>query len=139
MPLLKTSDRDLVRIDLPENGEWIEVKRALGKDDEREIQRRLLTGQLIRQGEPLREFDAGAAIDMGTFATLEVACKRWSFKEALTAANLRALDDASLAVIIERLNELYPAPLTEDEAKNSSGAGAPQSLAVVQSQNDLAG
>ena len=50
MPLRKTSDADLVRIDLTTPGEWVEVKRRLGVDDERNVVRRMLRGQRIAPG-----------------------------------------------------------------------------------------
>lgn len=129
MPLIRTSNTDLVRIELPAADEWVEVKRALGKDDERTVQFRLLSGNQV---DPARlkaiaadpKLDMGALVDAATFATLEVAIKRWSFEEPVTPENIRALDDDSLEVIKQRLNELYPGPRTDDERKNSSGGGA---------------
>lgn len=123
MPLLKTSDRDLVRIDLPTPGEWVEVKARLGRDDEREIQRRMLRGQNVKPGEVPEAFDLGLILDAATFCTLEVAIKAWSFSEPVTAENLRALDDASIDAINRRLNELYPEQRTEAAKNGSSGSG----------------
>lgn len=124
MPLLKTSDRELVRIDLPTPGEWVEVKAKLGRDDERAIQRRMFAGQMLKPGEGVDALDAGLLLDAATFATLEVAIKAWSFSEPVTPDNLRALDDASVETITNRLNELYPQPRTDDEKNASSGSGA---------------
>lgn len=133
MPLNLTSDADLERIDLPAQGEWVSVKRKLGKDDEREITRRTLAGQMVSRAELTHiadfEFDLGVAVDSATFATLEVAIKEWSFPEEITARNIRALDDASLSAIKTKLEELYPGPRSDDDRKNSSGNGAPPSSA----------
>ncbi len=118
MPLLKTSDRDRVRIDLPTPGEWVEVKAKLGRDDERAIQIRMFSGQKLKPGAGVDELD-----DAATSSTLEVAIKEWSFTEPLTAENLRALDDASLEAINSFLNELYPKPRTDDEKNGSGGSG----------------
>lgn len=134
MPLIRTSNTDLVRIDLPAAGEWVEVKRALGKDDERAVQARLLSGNRVDPAKLAAiaadvTLDMGALVDAANFATLEVAIKRWSFEEPVTPENIRALDDDSLEVIKQRLNELYPGPRTDDESKNSPGGGPTTSSA----------
>ena len=110
----------LERIDLPTPGEWVEVKRALGVNERRAIRNRLASSFRITVAGEMGDVDAGAAIDLATFSTMEIAIKRWSFAEPVTAANLRALDDESVAAITARLNELYPEPRSDDEAKNSS-------------------
>lgn len=125
MPLHKYSNSDLVRIDLPAEGEWVEVKRKLGRDDERAIARKLLAGQAAGTlAEGLEGADAGALYDAAVFSTLEVAIKRWSFcdengkPEPVTPSNIRALDDESLECINTRLDELYPKARSEEEQKN---------------------
>lgn len=118
MPLVKGNTKAVVRIELPADGEWVEVKEKLGNDDERAIRARMLTGQRVIPGEPVREIDAGAYYDFAVFATMEVAVVRWSFKEPVSPSNIRALDQASIDCIAERLDELYPAPLTEEQGKN---------------------
>lgn len=116
MPLLKTSNTDLVRIDLPAEGEWVKVKAALGRDDEREIARRVQSAARLNPVTfEAESVDAGALLDTAKFAALEVSIRAWSFREPVTAANLRALDDASVDCIVARLNELYPPKLTDDE------------------------
>lgn len=139
MPLQKTDDRDLEHIDLPAEGEWVEVKRRLGKDDEREITRRMLLGQKVTPGQALDDWDAGEMHDRATFSTIEVALKKWSFTEPITPANIRALDDDSLAVITAKLDELYPAPRTDDEVKNSSAPSAARTSTAESSPKNSGG
>lgn len=123
MPLQKTSNDDLVRVHLPAPGEWVDVKARLGRDDERARIARMLQGQKVRAGEAITEFDFGALYDFAVFATMEVAIKRWSFKDPLTPSNLRALDDDSVNAITAWFEEHYEQPRTEAAAKNSEGAG----------------
>ena len=115
MPLIRTSNTDLVRIDLPAEGEWVEVKRALGKDEERLIQKRVKSAVRVDPATGSIGLDFGEAEDVATFGTLGLAIRKWSFKEPVTPAAIRALDDASLDAIKERLNELYPGPLGDAE------------------------
>lgn len=124
MPLQRTWEVERVALSTP--GEWIEIKRTLGKDDERQRSAILLRGQMVRSAESLTEFDAGAMIEAAPFATLLVAAKAWNVidpetgrKAPLTEANLRALSNEDLALVNARMDELYAPPLTEDEAKNS--------------------
>lgn len=119
MPLIKSSKTDLVRIDLPAAGEWVEVKRALGRNDQREMARRMLIGRRVEEVD-FDNIDAAMAFD-ASFLTIELAIVKWSFEDPVTPENVRSLDDDSLRVIRERLNELYPQPRTGDERKNSSG------------------
>lgn len=124
MPLLMGSTQT-VRIALPTEGEWVEVKRALSRADEREIQRRVLSAARVDVAAAgAVELDAGLAYDAAEFATLEIAIQRWSFAEQITPRALRCLDDASLAAIKDELNRLYPGPLPEAEKNGSSGSGA---------------
>lgn len=126
MPLGKTSETDLERIDLSTPGEWVDVKRVLGVDDERQRVSLMLAGQRLAPGQMLADFDAGAMYGVAQFATLEVAIKRWSVLDpstgrvaALSPANIRALTDDDLALITARLDVLYTPPRSEAEAKNS--------------------
>lgn len=121
-----TSDTDLVRIDLTD-GDWIEVKRALGKDDERRRTRLMLSGQktALVPGAEI-ELDMGALYDSAAFATLEVVLKRWSLKDPVTNKvapinrdTIRAIGDEDMTIIESELERLYGEPLTEEEAKNS--------------------
>jgi len=127
-----TSDADLVRIDVTD-GDWVEVKRALGRDDERRIVQLVLNGAQVDSGDEIRRM-VGDLQDGIVFATLEVALKRWSLRDPetnrvaqITRRTIRALADEDLAIIRERLDELYPGPRSDDERKNSSGGGAPPS------------
>lgn len=134
MPLQKTSNTDLVRIDLSTPGEWVDAKRKLGKDDERRRSMLILAGQRVEPGQVLTEYDLGPLLQAVTFATMEVAIRRWSITDeatgqpaALTAANLRALSDADLDLISAKFGEMYAPPRSDDETKNSSASGAPPS------------
>lgn len=120
MPLIRAS-RETVRIDLPSPGEWVEVKRTLGRNDRLTVSRR--AGEAMRiiidaSGARRAEIDAVLAQELADYAVLEVAIVRWSFPDPLTPENIRCLDDESLAVIKARLDELYPAERTETERKN---------------------
>lgn len=140
MPLQKTSNSDLVRIDLPAPGEWVEVKRVLGRDDERAISARLLRGQMVtRPGEPMEAFDAGVLYENAIFSTFAVAIKRWSFDEPVTLENIRALDDASVQAISDWMKVHYRGPRAEDDAKNSGGPGLTPSSAAGQYPENSAG
>jgi len=127
-----TSDADLVRIDVTD-GDWVEVKRALGRDDERRIIQLVLNGAQLDSGDELRRM-VGDMQDGIVFATLEVALKRWSLRDPetnriapITRRTIRALADEDLGIIRERLDELYPGPRSDDDRKNSSGGGVPPS------------
>lgn len=127
-----TSDGDLVRIDVTD-GDWVEVKRALGRDDERRIVQLVLNGAQLDSGLEVRR-QLGDMQDGIVFATLEVALKRWSLREPETnrvadinRRTIRAMADEDLAIIREKLDELYPGPRSDDDRKNSSGGGAPPS------------
>lgn len=121
-----TSDTDLVRIDLTD-GDWIEVKRSLGKDDERRRTAILLRGQKrspTAAGE--MELDVGALYDAAPFATLEVALKAWSLKNpvtnkvaAITPETIRAISDEDMEIINAEMEKRYGEPLTEEQEKNS--------------------
>jgi len=121
VPLIR--DDDLVRIDLPAEGEFVEVKRCLSRGDAIKVQQAITQGARVTQGGEM-DLSVGTAIEAAEFATLDVAIKRWSFAEPVTPENIRALDEDSVAAIKTRLNELYPAARSEDEQKNSSVNGA---------------
>ena len=121
MPLNFGSQK-LVRIDLPAPGEWVEVREALGRNDEREIARRYSNLHRLHpdeRGGLTSEFLAGDAVEQMEFTMMELAIKRWSFPYAVTPPYIRALDDASVQCIKDRLEELYPSALTEEERKNA--------------------
>lgn len=123
MPLVR--DDDLVRIDLPENGEWVEVKRRLSRGDEVTVQRASVKGSMLQGGTEFR-VDAESALDAAEFAVLDLVIKRWSFEERVTPEAIRMLDGEAVDAIKVRLEELY-ASRTDDERKNSSAATQPQS------------
>lgn len=138
MPATRYRNDDLHRITLPA-GEWVEVKRRLGKDDEREIVKRTLRGQRIAPGQSLSTFDVGAVVDGAGFALLEVVIKRWHICDQdgepleLTDENLRALDDETVNAIKASLDELYPSPRSDDDRKNSSTTSPSPSLVAAES------
>lgn len=135
MPLIGSDD--LVQIDLPADGEWVKVKRRLSRGDEIAVQQALIRGgQFV--GSEISGVDAESAIEAAEFATLDVAIKAWSFDAPIEPRHIRALDSDSVAAIKARLGELYPAPRTDDDRKNSLEATAPLSAAVP-SQNHSAG
>jgi hypothetical protein len=129
MPLHLTADDDLVEIALITPGEWVRVKRALGRDEERARQRAIGGAARVAPDGAFLGIDAGLAQDIATFSTLELAIKAWCFRDRngnpvpISARNIRALDDADLDIITARLDELYPAPRTEAEKKASSLSG----------------
>lgn len=122
-PLL--TNTDLVRIGLPAEGEWVEVKRCLSRGDEIAIQKAIAKNARLNSVESVSTFelDGPEAIEAAEFAGLDMAIKAWSFRESVTPQNIRALDPESVAVIKARLNELYERPRTDDERKNLSDSG----------------
>lgn len=146
MPLLKTSNTDLVRIDLTTPGEWVDVKRALGKDDERRRAAILLRGQAARPGERIPALDLGILLERAAIATMMVVVKAWNLIDpdtlevaAISEENLAALSDEDMALLKETFDELYPAQRSDDDRKNSSGGGAPPSAARENSRPSSGG
>lgn len=137
MPLLRTLDTDLETIPLPTDGEWVKVKRKMGRDDERAVTRLLLAGKPAT-AETRITIDAAQLSD-AVFCTMQVVLKEWSFAEAINADNIRALDDASVECIAGRIGELYESPRTEEATGNSSGDGARLSLVEEPSPKPSAG
>lgn len=149
MPLIRASNTDTVRIELPAEGEWVDVKRTLGRDDERYITRRV--GEAARvvfdvYGRPVStEFNGVLAQELQRFAAMEVAIVRWSFRDEngkpvpVLPDIMRALDDASVDRITEELNRLYTPAYTEAEVKNSSGTGLRAIAGSGQSRSASAG
>lgn len=114
---------NLVHIDLPAEGEWVEVKERLGNQDTKRITRLQFGDQTFKPGEDA-QINMGAVIEGATVARLMVAIKRWSFDVPVSREAILALDDDSIAAINARLDELYPQPRTESDEKNSSSPGA---------------
>lgn len=144
MPLLLVSDSDVERIELPAPGEWVDVKRRFGMDEDREVTRLILNVRRVRAeeiGKAMADLELGAGdiIDLARFAKMQVAIKAWSFDAPITARTVRALDDASLAAITVRLEELYGEPRSDDDRKNSSEPGVPPSTPADTSQASSAG
>ena len=121
MPLLRTSDNDLERIQLTDPDEWVEVKRRLGKDDERERLRLINNARVLDAGgKPGGVGETGTLVELATFATMQVAVKRWNVRDPetnrvalLTARNLRALSDDDVAP--------HPGPLRRDVRRAAHG------------------
>lgn len=122
MPLIR--DDDLVRIDLPADGEWVEVKARLSRGDEMAIQRAIVGDIAIVPGGSVGTVNAAAYIEAAEFAVIDVAVRRWSFEEPVTPENVRRLDGESIAALKVALDELYPGPRKEEDRGNSPGSGA---------------
>lgn len=125
MPLLKTSNTEVERIELSTPGEWVEVKRRMGKDDERREMSNRMRGQTIAPGSEITELDLGALNENAPFARLEAVLRNWNLIDPdtgrvaqVTAANIRALSDEDMGIISARMTELYAPPLSDDDRKN---------------------
>jgi hypothetical protein len=126
MPLVSNETE---RIALSTEGEWVEVKKRLSKGDRTTVTRALVRGTKLdlKQGEnsKIDSIDADQAIEASTWATLEVAFVAWSFYDGPPKPeDIRRLTDEDYDLIIAALNDLYPAPLSEEESGNSDGSGA---------------
>lgn len=155
MPLIGKTD--LVRIELPAAGEWVDVKRRLSRGDEIAVQRACMAGltipptllaRLSQSGLTAVELgaaalehglDAATFLEPATFATLDVAIMGWSFEEPVSPTAIRALDGASVDAIVVALNGLYPGPRKDDDRGNSSAPGATPSAASPLLRPSLAG
>lgn len=133
MPLIKNVPT--VRIDLSTPGEWVEVKSALSKGDQTRARVPSFRLEVSRDSQNI---DAAQALDAITFAALEVGIVSWSFDEKVTAENIRALSVEDYDIITERCNELW-SPRSDDEVKNSSGAGLPSASVEGQSPKNSDG
>lgn len=122
MPLIR--DDDLVRIDLPADGEWVEVKARLSRGDEMAIQRAIVGDIAIVPGGNVGAVNAAQYLEAAEFAVIDAAVRRWSFDEPVTRENIRQLDSASIDALKAALDELYPGPRKEEDRGNSSGSGA---------------
>ena len=105
MPLL-TTERELVRVELPAEGEWVEVKARLSAGE------RALISQAVLDAK-----EGPGLVDAARFKGAEIGIVRWSFAEPVTAENIRALDEESHEAIVSRLNELWQRR-SEADAKN---------------------
>lgn len=127
MPLLRDETIELVRIDLPAAGEWVEVRPRLSVS-----QRTSLTSAAMRFRTQIRgdgrmdDIPLDAVYEAMATAALEVGIVRWSFPEPVNTVNVRALDEESAALITSRLDELWQTRKEEDR-KNSRTNGAASS------------
>ena len=123
MPLIR--DDETVRIDLPADGEWVEVKARISRGDRVRIQQMTIGHARMRPGDATPELAVGDLLEAAEFATLETVMRSWSFSEPLTPENIRRLDDESMDALKQRLNELYDRPESE---KKDSGPNGPISI-----------
>ena len=128
MPLLDKGTKDTVRVPITVGGEahWIDIKARPSVADRRDIQRRILNATHGRGLiDAMATGQAGDVVEMTEFVTLELAIVGWSDDAPVTAENLRALPDEALDAVRAAINEHWPGARTDEQAKNSSGGGAP--------------
>lgn len=134
MPLIR--DDEVVRIDLPAPGEWVEVKARLSAGDKNRIKKVTLGNAKMRPGDT-PELAISDLLDGADFAALEVAIRGWSFPDPVTAENIRCLDEDSVEALKTRLNEMYER--SDDEKKDSAASGATTSSGEDTRLTSLAG
>lgn len=128
MPLLDRGSADTVRVPVTVGGEahWVDIKARPSVADRREIQRRILNATHGRALiDSMATGQAGDVVEMTEFVTLELAVVAWSDDAPVTPANLRALPDEVLEALRAAINDHWPSRRTDEQAKNSSGGGAP--------------
>lgn len=156
-PLIFDDDlHDLVPVELPAAGEWVELRPRLSKRAAQDAQRATLAGMTLdksalagaaegnlSQLDVVRalEIDFERALEGGTFALLERAIARWRLKARgewvteteypITAENVEALDSESFDAIVAVANRLYGAR-TEGERRDLSESGADSSPPAAQ-------
>lgn len=124
MPLI--SFKNTVRINLPEEGEWIDVKEKLSKGDLNKVE--AATMQSAKA-----DTDGNVSVDIATamvaaeFALPEVAIVAWSFPEPVTPENIKLLDPESFDFLRAELDKMYPTALSRGEKRGSRNAGNSQS------------
>ena len=130
MPLIDDS-AELVRIDLPAEGEWVDVKPRISIGERQRINAAGLAFSVKVRGQEA-ELGGDVPIDSATmdaiaFAALEIGIKAWSFggPETLTPDNIRKLDEDSYDVIFERLNRMWARRTKEQEAPLSESGATP--------------
>lgn len=138
MPLESVS-RDLITIELPVEGEWVKVLPALGRSHHQEIATRTAARARALGLTVFEGANDALLVQEASYATLSVAIREWSHREAITGESVRRLDDDSQIAIFERLAELYPPPRTDDGRKNLSAPGQAQSSAEVESPQNSGG
>jgi hypothetical protein len=138
MPLVR--DTDLVRIDLPADGEFAMVKRKLSRGDRVRVQQAIVKDGRVSTSST---FDLAAAdvMDAAVFATLDIAVKTLcvSVGDGISPVSmdatpelLRQLDEDSIDAITEKLNDLYPVR-TEAErlSLSANGRSTPEAKAAL--------
>lgn len=111
MPRIQDGD-ELVRIELPAAGEWVEVLPRMSRGQEVRVRQATVRGGKLKED---TEIDAEVAIEAAEFAMLEIVVRRWSWPDPVTPAGIRELDGPSIDAIKARLNELYGARSTDEK------------------------
>jgi hypothetical protein len=122
MPLL--TNIETVRIDLPTPGEWVDVKSALTKGEQKRIEAAALGLNIRMHGGMSAQADVDisiteAVVDALAFRGLELGIVAWSFPEPVTAENIRLLDGASFDQLVTECNKIWQVR-TEEETANLS-------------------
>lgn len=109
-----------------EDGNWVDLKARLTFAERKQLASAALQRIQVNDegGRPVvqQRVDVAAAEMEG----LRIGIVAWSLSDELTPENIGLLDDETGQQIKVRLDELWK-PRTDDERKNSSGGGAPQS------------
>jgi hypothetical protein len=122
MPLLTTVE--LIRIELPTPGEWVDVKAQLSKGEQKKIEAAALGLNIRLHGGMSAQSDVDLSItetvvDALAFRGLELGIVAWSFPEPPTPANIRLLDGASFDQLVTECNKIWKVR-TEEETANLS-------------------
>ena len=125
MPLINGSE--VVRIDLPATGEWVEVKAKWSQGDQMAVNSQMLKGSRLSADSNV-DLDMAQAYESAEVAAIERAIVAWSFGEPVTPENIRLLDLDSWDCIKDRLNELYAR--RSDEKKETSASNGQTSPKV---------
>jgi len=136
MPLLLNVPT--VRVELPEPGEWVDLKSRLSKGDTARIEGAAFKLRAGIVNGAAGDLDMTLDYEATVFAGMEVGIVAWSFAEAVTPANIRALDAESYAVITERANELWQGR-SDNERRDLSAAGAAPPSTAGESPLSLVG
>ena len=123
MPLIKKTDRTHVqRVDLPAEGEWVDLRTKISRGEQEDMRRRIFAGERVKPGDDDITVSAEALMESYTWGLLEATLVDWSFDEEITPEAIRQLDLDSYEAITEALNGFYPAR-TEEERGNSERPG----------------
>ena len=135
IPLIPTTEAEDPR---DNHDEWVDIKRHYSLGDKRAMGRGILdyararfntAGQISIQD---AEVNIGDALDLASWAALEVSCKEWSYTRhgepvPLTPANLRMLEDADYRLIVAAINLRNPGERDSDTKAVSSSNVLPLS------------